>query len=337
MRRWVWRVAAFVVFLCVVSAAGASYEYIAARRDLAAAPQPGSLIDVGGHRLHLWCAGQGTPVVIFESSAGGTALDWYRVQNDVAGFTTACAYDRAGMGYSDAGPSPRTSERIADELAELVRRSGMRGPVILVGWSWGGLYVRAYATRHEIDVAGLVLVDSSHEDQAEKFAAAGFGSGISVFAFLLPRLLPPAAALGMLRLIPNPFVTRLDTVPEPVRGFVQATTYRPSYFQANYDEAISERDTADEVRSSRRLLSMPVVVLTAGQVRVKTDPRDNARIMDIWMRLQRDLLRLSPRSCQIIATNSAHMIPYEAPDVVVRSVRVTIDAWKMSSTPMCSQ
>lgn len=336
MRRWVWGVAAFVVFLCVVSAAGASYEYIAARRDLAAAPPPGRLIDVGGHRLHLWCEGQGTPVVVFESSAGGTALDWYRVQNDVAGFTTACAYDRAGMGYSDAGPSPRTSERIADELAELLRRSGMRGPVILVGWSWGGLYVRAYATRHETDVAGLVLVDSSHEDQAEKFAAAGFGSGISVFASLLPRLLPRAAALGMLRLIPNPFVTRLETVPEPIRGFVRATTYRPSYFQANYDESIHERDTANEVRSSRRLLFMPVVVLTAGQGPMN-NTRDNDRAMGVWRPLQRDLLRLSARSCQITAANSTHMIPYEAPDAVVRSVRVTIDAWKMSSTPMCSR
>jgi pimeloyl-ACP methyl ester carboxylesterase len=273
--------------------------------------------------------------VIFESSAGGAALDWYRVQHDVAGFTTACAYDRAGMGYSDAGPFPRTSERIVDELAELVRRSGMSGPVILVGWSWGGLYVRAYATRDEIDVAGLVLVDSSHEDQAEKFAAAGFGPGIPVFASLLPRLLPHAAALGMLRLIPNPFVDRPETVPEPFRGFVRATTYRPSRFQAMHNEAIHERDTADQVRSSRRLLSIPMVVLTAGQGPV-SDTRKNARLMDIWRPLQRDLLRLSPRSCQIVAANSTHMIPYEAPDAVVRSVRVIIDAWKMSSSPRCS-
>jgi hypothetical protein len=184
-------------------------------------------------------------------------------------------------------------------------------------------------------VAGLVLVDSSHEDQAEKFAAAGFGSGIPVFASLLPGLLPRAAALGMLRLIPNPFVDRPETVPEPFRGFVRATTYRPSRFQTMYDEAIHERETTDEVRSSRRLLSMPVVVLTAGQGPFN-NTRDNNRIMDIWMPLQRDLLRLSPRSCQIIAANSTHMIPYEAPDAVVRSVRVAIEAWKMSSTPRCS-
>jgi pimeloyl-ACP methyl ester carboxylesterase len=235
------------------------------------------------------------------------------------------------MGYSDAGPFPRTSERIADELAELVRRSGISGPVILVGWSLGGLYIRAYAARHDTNVAGLVLVDASHEDQADKFAAAGFNSGIPVFASLLPR----AAALGVLRLIPNPFVSRPETVPEPLRGFVRATTYRPSYFQANYDEGIHWRDSASEVRASRRLLSMPVVVLTAGQGPVN-DPRENARLMDIWMPLQRDLLRLSSRSCQMIAANSTHMIPDQAPDAVVRSVRVTIDAWKMSSTPMCS-
>ena len=103
-----------------------------------------------------------------------------------------------------------------------------------MGWSWGGLYVRAYATRHETDVAGLVLVDSSHEDQAEKFAAARIGSGIPVFAPLPSH----AAALGMLRLIPNPFVSRPDTVPEPLRGFVQATAYRPRTIRAAAVNAI---------------------------------------------------------------------------------------------------
>ena len=323
MVRWMRRVVAVVVLCVVVAALGASYEYVADRRDLANAPPPGRLIDIGGHRLHLWCEGQGTPVVIFDSSAGGTALDWYGVLHDVGTFTTACAYDRAGMGYSDAGPLPRTSERIADELAALVHRSDLRLPVLLVGWSLSGWYVRTYATRHESEVAGLVLVDSSHEDQAAKFTAIGIGPGIDLAPYL-----PMAARLGALRLIPNPYVTRPDTVPEPIRRYVRATTYRPSYFQATYQEELGTPESADQVRSSRRTLSLPVVVLTAGQGPVN--------IMNVWGPLQRDLLRLSNRSCQMVAANSDHMIPYQAPDAVVRAVRIAIDAWKTSSTPICS-
>ena len=93
MLRWIWRFVAFVAVLCVVAAFGTTYEYIEERRDLAAAPPPGRLIDVGGHRLHLWCLGQGAPTVVFDSGLGGTAFDWYAVLRDVSGFTTACAYD----------------------------------------------------------------------------------------------------------------------------------------------------------------------------------------------------------------------------------------------------
>jgi pimeloyl-ACP methyl ester carboxylesterase len=228
------------------------------------------------------------------------------------------------MGYSDAGPLPRTSERIADELAELVHRNDLRLPVILVGWSLGGYYVRAYATKHEPDVAGLVLVDSSHEDQAAKFEAIGIRGAIPVVA----PYLSTAARLGVLRLIPNPYVERPDTVPEPIRSYVRATTYRPSYFQARYQEDLATLQNADQLRASRRTLSMPVVVLTAGQ--------GPGNLMTIWMTLQRDLLRLSNRSCQMVAPNSDHMIPYHAPDAVVGAVRVAIEAWKTSSMPMCS-
>src|SRR5438876_589712 len=98
MRRWVWRFASVVVLVCVIAGLGATYQWIQSRRDLEAAPPPGRLIDVGGYRLHLWCSGQGSPAVILDSGLGGTSFDWYAVLQDVARFTTACAYDRAGMG-----------------------------------------------------------------------------------------------------------------------------------------------------------------------------------------------------------------------------------------------
>jgi pimeloyl-ACP methyl ester carboxylesterase len=317
-----WRVEVCVALVCVVaSALGASYEWIQGRRDLAAAPPPGLMVDVGGHRLHLWCFGQGAPTVVFDSGLGGTAFDWYDVLRDVSRFTRACAYDRAGMGYSDAGPSPRTSRRIAGELAELVRRSETPLPVVLVGWSYGGLFVRVYASEHESQVAGLLLVDAAHEDQAAKLAAAGFSSDVP----LRDRVAPAAAAFGLLRLTRRPSGPRPETMPEPVRRFVQATMYRPSGYQATYDEESQEAESFDEVRALRRPLAIPVVVLSAGL----------SPIPDVTTSLQRDLLRLSARSCQIVAAQSDHRIPMRAPDSVVRATRVVIDAWRTSSMPKC--
>jgi hypothetical protein len=112
MRRWTIRV---VVGLCsafvVAALTGATYQSLATRKDLARTPPPGRLVDIGGYRLHLWCTGEGAPAVILDAGLGGTSAGWGFVQPDVARFTRVCSYDRAGMGYSDSGPSPRTGSR----------------------------------------------------------------------------------------------------------------------------------------------------------------------------------------------------------------------------------
>src|SRR5688572_8846736 len=169
MRRWTKRIlVGLLCFLILAAGAGASYQWLATRTELAATPPPGQLVDVGGHRLHLWCTGAGAPAVILESGLGGSSAGWGFVQPPIARFTRVCSYDRAGMGYSDPGPSPRTARRISDELATLIDRSRMDGPVVLVAASLGGLNVRVFASDHTDRVAGLVLVDASHEDQAHE-------------------------------------------------------------------------------------------------------------------------------------------------------------------------
>src|SRR5512142_814280 len=164
---WRWTKRIFVVlgaFLIIAALSGATYERLAARNELAATPPPGHLVDIGGYRLHLWCTGDGAPAVILDAGLGGTSAGWGFVQPDVARFTRVCSYDRAGMGYSDSGPSPRTARRIANELAALLARSGIAGPVVLVGESIAGFNVRMFASGHPEHAAGLVLVDASHED-----------------------------------------------------------------------------------------------------------------------------------------------------------------------------
>jgi len=132
----------------------------------------GGLVDVGGYRLRIECHGTGSPTVVMDSGLDMTRDTWGRVPHDVATFTRTCIYERAGVGESDgATPTPRTSELIVRDLHTLLRNAGEREPFLLVGHSFGGLNARLYASRYPRSIAGLVLVDSSHEEQYERYAA----------------------------------------------------------------------------------------------------------------------------------------------------------------------
>ena len=119
--------------------------------------------------MNVLCQGTGTPVVILEAGAGGSTLDWRRVQRTLARSTRVCAYDRAGMGFSDPGPMPRTSEAVVADLAALVKAAGIKPPYVLVGHSLGSYFVRLYADHYPGDVVGMVLVDPSVEYQDKRF------------------------------------------------------------------------------------------------------------------------------------------------------------------------
>jgi pimeloyl-ACP methyl ester carboxylesterase len=127
------------------------------------------MIDIGGRRLAFACAGEGTPVVILETGLGAESAEWAAVQDEVSKVTRVLRYDRAGRGASDAAPSPRTALDMLGDLRELLRRTGLGGPFILVGQSFGGLLMRLFAHRHASEVAGVVLVDSMHEGQFDIF------------------------------------------------------------------------------------------------------------------------------------------------------------------------
>src|SRR5215510_14579488 len=127
---------------------------------------PGRLIEVNGHRLHLDCIGEGSPIVVYESGASGSSLDWEKVQPVVAATTRSCSYDRAGYGWSEPSTAAKaTSRDIAQELRELLRKAGEDAPFVVVGHSLGGFHVQMFAHLYPDDVLGVVLVDSSHEDQ----------------------------------------------------------------------------------------------------------------------------------------------------------------------------
>ena len=151
--RWIgkallWAVAALLALAVI----GAIYQAVATEIDRRTYPPPGQLVEVGGHRLHLHCVDQGTPTVILEAASGGMSAHWVRVQQEVARTTRACAYDRAGLGWSEPGPGPRDARQISSELHTLLGNAGIEGPYVLVGHSYGGLYVRTHADRYPDEV-----------------------------------------------------------------------------------------------------------------------------------------------------------------------------------------
>lgn len=130
----------------------------------------GGLVDVGGYHLRLECQGTGSPTVVMDAGLDQPRTTWGGVPAAVAAFTRVCTYDRAGLGSSDSGPAPRTSQQIVAELHTLLTNAGVPHPYVLVGHSFGGINVRLYAGQHPREIVGMVLVDASHEDQYGTFA-----------------------------------------------------------------------------------------------------------------------------------------------------------------------
>ena len=139
---------------------GILYQQAGIRHDAKCYPAPGRMIDIGNHvRLHAHISGRGSPVVVLEAGIAATSLSWRPVQSRVAEFATVCSYDRAGLGWSDPGSTPRTPSVIATELHTLLDAAGLAEPYVLVGHSFGGLVVQQFAAKYPGSVRGLVLVD----------------------------------------------------------------------------------------------------------------------------------------------------------------------------------
>src|SRR6185503_5766216 len=122
-----------IICILVFAAAGVLYQFIATQSDIRNYPAPGQLVDVGGYRLHMYCVGQGSPTVVLEAAADMMSADWGWIQPEIAKQTRVCAYDRAGMGWSEPGPQPRDARQISTELHTLLTNAGIPGPYILVG------------------------------------------------------------------------------------------------------------------------------------------------------------------------------------------------------------
>jgi len=290
-------------------------------------PPRGVRIDVGGYRLHALCTGGGAPTVILEAGLWGTTEDWSLVQPEVARFTRVCSYDRAGMGYSDPGPQPRGVGDVVKDLHALLRGLDAPGPYLFAGHSLGGLYARLHATAHRQDTAGLVLVDSGHEDQFDRIpelrdlfrtqaASLRDEARLASFGLLRAREAWRGGSLALYRL------SSLDRE-AAVRFGIRL---RPPGLNEAHREMTSSEALRDQLRRTRATFDVPLVILTHGDDPLPgVPPLRMAAIESTWRELQRDLLTLSPQGVQRVAETSGHYIQNQQPELVVEAIRGMVE------------
>ena len=290
IRRRVPRVlVAVIAGLLLLSLVGAVSQAVATSRDRRTYPPPGKMINVDGHRLHLHCTGYGSPTVILEAGNLGMSGHWVRVQQEVARLTRVCSYDRAGMGWSEARPGSRDASQISTELHSLLTGAGETGPYVLVGHSYGGLYALNYAGEYPGEVAGLVLLDSSHPDQ---FTRTPEGQAMFRRTTRLGAVLPWLARLGIVRL--THFLPAHPELPPQQRAEVAAFNSSTRQVATSAKEFRATPATCNQARGTRSLGDKPLAVITAGD-----QPPD-------WLQMQNELAALSSNNIHRIAVGTTH-------------------------------
>jgi len=308
----------------VLAAVGAFYQALSTRSDLRNHPALGQLVDVGGYKLHIYCVGEnveGSPTVILEQGLGGTSVAWARVQLEIAQSTRTCAYDRGGMGWSDPGSEPRDGEQIATELHTLLHNANIPGPYVLVGWSFGGLYVRIYAGKYPTEVSGIVLLDSSHPDQWTSTAAgkSQFASNARIY-----KIAPWLVRLGVMRVMgvfqPDPGLPTAQN--EAYKVFFAST----KDWDAQSAEYLASPVTNHQARNLTSLGDMPLFVLTATEH--GTPPEQET----LWQGWQNELALLSTNSVHQIVPEANHVSFWLDPETAKISVEKILHVVEAAQT-----
>jgi pimeloyl-ACP methyl ester carboxylesterase len=302
-------------------------------------PPPGRLVSVGTHRLHIWCDGDGSPSVIFDAALGGSSLSWSLVHPSIARTTRACVYDRGGFGWSEAGPLPRTAGRIADELHALLRAAAVPDPYVLVGHSYGGLVARLYASRHASEVAGLVLIEPAIPDQWAhptdqqralivrgvglcRYGATAARRGLAQLVSMLvrlgaldvARLLVSLVSRGGLRREDEGILAPVWKLPPEARGILRHMWTRPKFFEALGSQIEMICESAAEVMRAEAADygDLPLIVISS------------ARSSEQRLKADSALARRSTRGRHVLAAESGHWIPLDAPQVVIDAITAMV-------------
>jgi pimeloyl-ACP methyl ester carboxylesterase len=246
-----------VLAVLAIASVGGGYQTVRESLEAKAYPPPGQLIDVGGHRLHMYCTGSGSPTVVLEPGHGASSSDFGWVTPAVARETRVCVYDRAGRGWSDAANGPQDGAHIAADLHTLLERAQVPGPYVLAGHSFGGLYVQSFAAQFPDQVAGMVLLDSTAPNPGP---AQPTNTDSYSFLRRVAVLLPAVAHLGAGRLL-NPL--SYGTLPPRSRDEARATSSTARHLASSIEEFLAASASARQASLLSDLDGKPLIVLTA--------------------------------------------------------------------------
>lgn len=295
-------------------------------------PPPGQMVDVGGYRLHIFCQGEGSPTVVMDAGLGASSLMWALVQPQVSTTTRVCVYDRAGLGWSDTSPKPRTATVMVDELHTLLQNANIQGPYVMVGHSTGGMMVRLYAHSYPSEIAGMVLVDAQHENQFAGLPTTIQQNIEATFAEVNQTLslykLGVVTGIGAL----VPAVGALADVPElpsPAREAVSALALSdPRYIDAQIAEQAAIFDSLEQVRAAHitSLGNIPLVVLYRGITDMPWPGMTAEENQALWVELQTEMAALSPQGRLVLADQSGHQIQLDQPNLVIDAIEEVVAA-----------
>ena len=330
---------AWLIGLTVLGMAlGALYQAVGTRRDQKKFPPPGRLIDLGTHRLHLYETGGHGPTVVLEAGLMSTVLSWSGLQRELSRAFRVVSYDRAGLGWSDLGPMPRTADRIVEEFDLLLEHAGIPGPYVLVGHSFGGLTVPLFAARFPEKVAGVVLVDpvaaaewnppSAHDWRQTRIGAticrrAAWLARIGFLRFVAALLTTRARniAAGLVRLISRGAPEESGTVsspwfaalPQEERDMAAVFWIQPNFALTIASQLENLPGSAARVSEFPVCTDKPVVILsarTAPERRQKEHAAMAARL---------------PQGKHLLVGHSNHWIMQEDPELVIREIQNIVE------------
>ncbi len=257
----------------VLALAGATYQGVATALERRQFPHPGRLVDVGGHQLHLYCMGSGSPTVVLEAPATAMSSAWAWVQSDVANTTRVCSYDRAGLGWSEAGDAPFTPQAVPAELHALLQRAGEHQPYVMAGAELGAAFASLYASTYPDETAALVVIDPPG-----RYSSSLPSTGATTFLTVSPWL----ARTGVLRAM-RTLSNSAAGLPQPAAGALSSFLNRPDHLTraaselARWDETVQMAEAAP---LRRQLPLTQVQVEGRDRVALLANRRDGQDVAD---------------------------------------------------------